>query len=285
MNKLNIILVQILKHEWPERWQNFIPDLVLAAKSNETVCENFMVLLKLLSEEVFEFSRGEMTQQKMKELKLSLNGELQLIYNLCLHVLSVSRRTELICATLSTLYAFLSWIPLSYIFESSLLETLLKFFAMPAYRNLTLQCLTKVASIEFGNCYDAEYVEMYNIFMIQLQTILPRNTNIPEAYAHGSSEEQEFIQNLALFFTLFFKAHIRILESTEENISALLVGLEYVINISYVDDTEVFKVCLDYWNALVLELFQPRRSLENSAAGATNMMRSQVSVMPCWYHV
>ncbi|CAK8539240.1 unnamed protein product [Lathyrus sativus] len=280
VNKLNIILVQILKHEWPARWRSFIPDLVSAAKTTETICENCMAILKLLSEEVFDFSRGEMTQQKIRELKQSLNSEFQLIHELCLYVLSVSQRTELIRATLSTLHAFLSWIPLGYIFESSLLETLLKFFTMPAYRNLTLQCLTEVASLQFGNFYDAQYVKMYNIFMVQLQTILPPTTNMPEAYAHGSSEEQAFIQNLALFFTLFYKVHIQILESTQENISALLLGLEYLVNISYVDDTEVFKVCLDYWNILVSELYQPNRSLENSAAAATNMMGSQVSVTP-----
>ncbi|KAK2371928.1 protein EXPORTIN 1A [Trifolium repens] len=280
VNKLNIILVQILKHEWPARWRNFIPDLVSAAKTSETICENCMAILKLLSEEVFDFSRGEMTQQKIKELKQSLNSEFQLIHELCLYVLSVSQRTELIRATLSTLHAFLSWIPLGYIFESPLLETLLKFFPMPAYRNLTLQCLSEVASLQFDNYYDAQYVKMYNIFMVQLQTILPRTTNIPAAYAQGSSEEQAFIQNLALFFTLFYKVHIRILETTQENISALLLGLEYLINISYVDDTEVFKVCLDYWNILVSELFEPHRSLENPAATATNMMGSQVSLMP-----
>ncbi|KAF5947423.1 hypothetical protein HYC85_013380 [Camellia sinensis] len=73
VNKLNIILVQILKHEWPARWRSFIPDLVAAAKTSETICENCMAILKLLSEEVFDFSRGEMTQQKIKELKQSLN--------------------------------------------------------------------------------------------------------------------------------------------------------------------------------------------------------------------
>ncbi|KAJ1391230.1 Exportin-1/Importin-beta-like [Sesbania bispinosa] len=301
VNKLNIILVQILKHEWPVRWRSFIPDLVSAAKTSETICENCMAILKLLSEEVFDFSRGEMTQQKIKELKQSLNSEFQLIHELCLYVLSASQRTELIRATLSTLHAFLSWIPLGYIFESPLLETLLKFFPIPAYRNLTLQCLTEVAALQFGNYYDAQYIKMYNIFMVQLQAILPPTTNIPEAYAHGSSEEQAFIQNLALFFTSFYKhyylctmqVHIRILESTQENISVLLLGLEYLINISYVDDTEVFKgfvppgpqsiltVCLDYWNALVSELFEPHRSLENTAVAANaNMIGLQVPVMP-----
>ncbi|QCD91785.1 exportin-1 [Vigna unguiculata] len=269
VNKLNIILVQILKHEWPVRWRSFIPDLVSAAKTSETICENCMAILKLLSEEVFDFSRGEMTQQKIKELKQSLNSEFQLIHELCLYVLSASQRTELICATLSTLHAFLSWIPLGYIFESPLLEKLLKFFPIPAYQNLTLQCLTEVAALQFRNYFDA-HIKMYNIFMVQLQSILPPTTNIPEAYAHGSSEEQAFIQNVALFFTSFFKA---------KNISALLLGLEYLINISYVDDTEVFKVCLDYWNVLVAELFEPHHGLENSAATAASMIGLQVPGM------
>ncbi|KAL0546534.1 hypothetical protein IC582_016445 [Cucumis melo] len=278
VNKLNIILVQILKHEWPAKWRSFIPDLVSAARTSETICENCMAILKLLSEEVFDFSRGEMTQQKIKELKQSLNSEFQLIHELCLFVLSVSQRTELIRATLSTLHAFLSWIPLGYIFESPLLETLLKFFPVPSYRNLTLQCLTEVAALNFGDYYNRQYIEMYTVFMGRLQTILPPSTNIPEAYAHGSSEEQAFIQNLALFFTSFYKSHIRVLESTQESIAALLMGLEYLINISYVDDNEVFKVCLDYWNSLVLELFETHHNMDNPAVSA-NMMGLQVPLL------
>ncbi|KAL6533430.1 Exportin-1 [Orobanche minor] len=278
VNKLNIILVQILKHEWPTRWRSFIPDLVAAAKTSETICENCMAILKLLSEEVFDFSRGQMTQQKIKELKESMNSEFQLIHELCLYVLSASQRAELIRATLSTLHAFLSWIPVGYIFESPLLETLLKFFPLPAYRNLTLQCLTEVATLSFGDFYDMQFVKMYTIFMVQLQCILPPTTNFLQAYSSGTSEDQAFIQNLALFFTSFYKSHIRVLESTQENVNALLMGLEYLIHISYVDDTEVFKVCLDYWNALVFDLFEAKRNVDNPAATA-NMIGLQMPLL------
>ena len=48
------------------------------------------------------------------------NSEFQLIHELCQYVLSMSQRPELIRATLATLHAFLSWIPLGYIFESAL---------------------------------------------------------------------------------------------------------------------------------------------------------------------
>ncbi|KAL6508225.1 Exportin-1 [Orobanche hederae] len=278
VNKLNIILVQILKHEWPTRWRSFIPDLVAAAKTSETICENCMAILKLLSEEVFDFSRGQMTQQKIKELKESMNSEFQLIHELCLYVLSASQRAELIRATLSTLHAFLSWIPVGYIFESPLLETLLKFFPLPAYRNLTLQCLTEVATLSFGDFYDMQFVKMYTIFMVQLQCILPPTTNFLQAYSSGTSEDQAFIQNLALFFTSFYKSHIRVLESTQENVNALLMGLEYLIHISYVDDTEVFKVCLDYWNTLVSDLFEAKRNVDNPAATA-NMIGLQMPLL------
>ncbi|KAL8534748.1 hypothetical protein ACS0TY_010689 [Phlomoides rotata] len=279
VSKLNIILVQILKHEWPARWRSFVPDLVAAAKTSETICENCMAILKLLSEEIFDFSRGEMTQQKIKELKQSLNSEFQLIHELCLYVLPASQRAELIRATLATLHAFLSWIPLGYIFESPLLETLLNFFPVLAYRNLTLQCLTEVSALSFGDFYDMQYVKMYSIFIVQLQAIVPPTTNFLEAYANGNNEEQAFIQNLALFFTSFYKSHIRVLESSQENISLLLMGLEYLINISYVDDTEVFKVCLDYWNSLVSELFEAHNNLDNPAASAS-MMGLQMPMLP-----
>ncbi|EER98405.2 hypothetical protein BDA96_02G120800 [Sorghum bicolor] len=261
VNKLNIILVQVLKHEWPARWTTFIPDLIAAARSSETICENCMAILKLLSEEIFDFSRGEMTQQKIKELKTSLNSEFRLIHELCLYVLSVSQRPELVRATLATLHAFLSWIPISFIFESPLLETLLKFFPVAAYRNLTLQCLTEVAALHFGDFYDMQYVKMYEVFMLQLQAILPCGT-ISDGYANGSNEEQAFIQNLALLLTSFFKNHMRILEKTPENRAALLLGLDYLLEISFVDDTEMFKVCLDYWNLFVLELFETYNQVE-----------------------
>ena len=51
-----MILVQILKREWPKNWPTFIGDIVGASKTNESLCQNNMIILKLLSEEVFDFS-------------------------------------------------------------------------------------------------------------------------------------------------------------------------------------------------------------------------------------
>ena len=55
------VAVQILKQDWPSKWPSFITDIVSASKTSELLCENSMVILKLLSEEIFDFSRGELT--------------------------------------------------------------------------------------------------------------------------------------------------------------------------------------------------------------------------------
>ena len=83
-------------------------------------------------------------QAKTKELKNSLNTEFGQIHSLCLFVLNASKKPSLIKATLATLHAFLSWIPLGYIFESNLVEVLLTLFPQAPLRNAALQCLTEV---------------------------------------------------------------------------------------------------------------------------------------------
>eukprot|EP00884_Botryococcus_braunii_P004854 jgi/Botrbrau1/1436/Bobra.0063s0127.1 len=252
LNKLNVILVQILKQDWPHKWTTFIPDIVMASKKNETLCENSMAVLKLLSEEVFDFSAGELTQAKTKELKNSLNQEFRLIHELCQFVLTVSQRPDLTRSTLATLHAYLSWVPVGYIFESNVVEMLLRLFPQPPFRNIALQCLTEVASLEEFN---QQFSALYIFFMQQLHTVLPPQTDIPSAYDHGTDDDQAFVQNLALFFTTFLKLHYVPLEASEEGRQALLLGLDYLLKISFVNDDEVFKICLDYWNFFVPEVY------------------------------
>ena len=55
---------------------------------------------------------------------------------------------------------------------------------------------------------DAQFVQLYVIFMNQLVSVLPQSTDIPKAYEQGSDDEQEFVQNLAIFLTSFLKVGI-----------------------------------------------------------------------------
>lgn len=256
LNKLNIILIQILKYEWPKNWPTFISDIVGASKTNESVCQNNMEILKLLSEEVFDFSSGQLTQTKAKHLKETMCSEFQEVFQLCNFIMTNSQNSTLITVTLDTLLRFLNWIPLGYIFETELITHLIQtFLSLPLFRNITLKCLTEIVSIH-ADAYQEKFLILFNLTMARLKQMLPFNINLKEAYKNGNSDEQNFIQNLSLFLSTFLKEHGSLIEKTVECKELLLEALNYLVLISEVDDTEIFKICLEYWNVLAAELYR-----------------------------
>ena len=70
-------------------------------------------------------------------------------------------------------------------------------------------------------------------------------------YENSSDDDQEFVQNLALFLTSFLSSHLRIIEQSPATQDMLINAHYYLIKISRVDDREVFKICLEYWGQLV----------------------------------
>jgi exportin-1 len=125
------------------------------------------------SEEVFDFSRGKMTQAKIKELKESFNKEFLSIYQLCELILNSAKKPELISVTLQTLLRFLNWIPLGYIFETTLLDALIqKFFPVTQFRNDTLSCLTEIAGLSDPK-YTQQFEKIFVFTMEVLKTYIP----------------------------------------------------------------------------------------------------------------
>ncbi|CCF40294.1 exportin KapK [Colletotrichum higginsianum] len=49
LNKLNLVLISILKQEWPHNWPTFINEIITSCHSSLSICENNMVILRLLS--------------------------------------------------------------------------------------------------------------------------------------------------------------------------------------------------------------------------------------------
>ena len=47
LSKLDAVLVQILKQDWPHAWPSFVPDLCAASRTSESLCENSMLILKV----------------------------------------------------------------------------------------------------------------------------------------------------------------------------------------------------------------------------------------------
>jgi len=117
------------------------------------------------------------------------------------------------------------------------------------------------------------YLGLYvKYFVLQM---LPLNTNIPEAYACGQDQEQNFIQNLAMFLCTYLKEHSTLVEKDQLHevlmkVSKWLFVMLYICivsggnftatvvfwHIQYVNWVKTHAFVHDHWNIQFLDTFQ-----------------------------
>ncbi|KAF7637274.1 Importin N-terminal domain-containing protein [Meloidogyne graminicola] len=265
LHKLNLVLVQIVKQEWPRLWPSFISDIVGSSRNGQSLCMNNMAILRLLSEEVFDFGTG-LTSARAVQLKQQFCGQFEEVFMLCYEILENSDNAQLVYATLSTLHGFLDWIPVGYVFENNLIDLILKFLPFPAFRSISVQCLVEISSISTDDNpqYGSRLVHLLKTVMKTISEQLPLTVDIADSYAKGRNEDQKFISDFAQLLGTFLKEHSNLVEvldlhPTPEQLEvkqAHELALKYLLKIGQVEDVEVFKICLDYWNWLTMELFR-----------------------------
>lgn len=74
------------------------------------------------------------------------------------------------------------------------------------------------------------------------------------------------------------QAHISIMEKGPDNQQALILGLQYLVNISYVEADEVLKICLDYWNLFVPDVYTTSQTTDVNAQFSFGPMRTVSSL-------
>ena len=273
INKCDLTLVQIVKQDWPQNWPNFIPEIIQSSKASFNVCENNMIILKLLSEEIIDFSHDQLTQAKAKSLKINMANEFQQIFQLCIEVLDKATKNSLIIQTLQCLNKYIHWIPVGYNFETNLLPLLTnKFLPIDQFRSITIKCLTEVSQL-IAPQYNEKFVSMFVMSIESISKIIPIDLDLKKTYKFASSNDQEFMQDLAMFLVTFLSNHLNELENLKQFNNINLIAHNYLIQLSRIDERELFKTCLDYWVKLVNGLYSEIQNL--SLKGSSALLKLQ----------
>mmetsp|Transcript_82753 Transcript_82753/g.267996 ORF Transcript_82753/g.267996 Transcript_82753/m.267996 type:complete len:1111 (-) Transcript_82753:67-3399(-) len=261
LTKLNETLVYIVKQEWPHAWESFIPDICGSSKANQSLCENNLRILNLLSEEVFSFGKTHMTSKKVAKLKDSLNAQFSTIYELCNFVFKShiaqpgSVKQSLLTTTLSTLANFLEWIPLGYVFETDLIQVLLCHFWDPLeYRIECAKCLNEIACLHEGvQQYQPQLIRCFQGCVEKIQ-LLPENT--PQACASLAGPQRIFWEifhnQIALLLTGFLKHNMAAMEAQQ---AYMVPALNYLVRITMAPNEETFKICVEFWQTFSARIF------------------------------
>jgi exportin-1 len=130
--------------------------------------------------------------------------------------------------------------------------------ATPEFRNISISCLSELAKKPLDSEYENRLSYMFTSFITQLLNVIPLNTAIAKTYEDASDDGLELVLNTTLFLTHFLTNHIVIVENAQDitTRNAALDALRYLLQISLIDDREIFKICVEYWHLLLTSLYE-----------------------------
>jgi exportin-1 len=120
---------------------------------------------------------------------------------------------------------------------------------------VTLKCLTEIAQLKnINGQYKKKIEQLFVLVMQYLLQTLPLQLDLRAAYDSANEEDQNFLQNLAIFFSSLFINHRLELEQ-DAYTKNLFDAHQYLTHISLIDDRELFKICMDYWCSFARDLY------------------------------
>lgn len=274
LTKINETLIQIVKREWPDRWEGFISEICRASQVSQSICENNMRLLNMLSEELFDFGEDHMQSRTVQRLTSRMTADFREIFEVCIFVLHSAItnpdavRVSLIKQTLTCLAHFLKWIPMGYIFEQYvhnnvsvvLINLLLDHFWEPVlYRVECTKCLTEIASLSLAG----QELQVFGPRIAAMWPKLVEKISMLPASSMRYDDSSQVHPSMRLFWETFytqfsicctnFLKNFResIVERDSNNHQSLLFVMEKLVQITDISHEETFKICLDYWHIFI----------------------------------
>jgi exportin-1 len=199
-----------------------------------------------------------------------------------------SIKPSLVKVTLKTLGAFMSWIPLGYIFETGLIMKLItNLLPEGAFRVETIKCLSEIASLRGPTTLSKEYEEMALMIFIRIVEKMEQiiqGVVLSEEYHHIAPKQlggyESFCQQFAMLLSTFLQHHIDLIEATvstpsgnPEAINALIMktrqALIYLVQLSNIPNDEIFKVCVEFWNFLATRVYT---TTANETMGSSGLL-------------
>lgn len=307
LNRFNIILVEILKRDWPKYWPDFISNLIHVSQSvSISVCRNSLLILKRLNEDIFIY-RDELTTVKKERLQLQLKNEFPIIFQL-IKTIFQSKESTLIEINFDVFKSYCKWMDYSFVFDTDIIDLILEYLNSN-YSVCTISCLREILDNRFNSYhsdnlnYDetivdnalapkvANYmvpdalkgkvnmkiIEMHRKILDFLKIYFTKfgGDRIQDVYPTLDSQEKEFVKESSFFLSSIYESHFEVLENDNPNL--LKYGLKILIELSKIEEDIIFKRNLYFLNIFISCLYsecpyQPITQVVLRRAGYKNII-------------
>lgn len=250
LTMVNMILVEIIKLEWPQQWPNILDDLIISCETDMLMCQNNLVIIQMFSQDVMEFNESTLTSSRWSQLSSALEHIAPQLFNLLQQIIELKSTTQLLNTAFDTLKSLVHWLNPNFIFASSFCQAMCNHF-LPAvdYQLHVLGVFGEIASL--GNIPD-EYLQLVpSIFSIIVESL--EKTITPDFnFITLIAEESDFVNTFTFTFISFINQYGPIIEENDD-LNSLVTALKWITNIMKTDYQD-FKTCCEMWTQLSIRL-------------------------------
>ena len=250
----NKVLNQILMYEWPERWPDFISNILETAMTSPQVCQNCFVILRELVENFTDFAEEMLTTVRQAEMSSAFFDQFGMVLNVIQQGLT-SGNEDLILEILKSLKVFLGVIFL----QPEQLEPLLTHITQnllpdPKFMLQSMSVLSSAPQFSFdisvaGNIFNSLINCLSNIFVSDDMYNITTGTSV---------EPQEFVHCFVSVIVKFIPSLLNYpsIEQSEQYASCL-IWLYKITEQSESDERkkEDFVELIDFWHIITRTFF------------------------------
>lgn len=251
----DIVLINVLKYDWPKLWPNFIPDLIQAAGNSPDMCANCFFILRGLAQEFSNFiDCNTLSSSQQAEMIGLFNEQFGLIIPVIEFALDSTDNPNLINTVLCSLKTFLETIDESIFLGTGKIFSTICEKLLPDHR-FTINCISV-----FGELV-SRTVLLPDLNIVQLFTAttqcLARFFPVPSPdisfniYSVEVPDRANFIHLFTSSMSSFIKSYQQTLEASTAAESYFVV-LQWMFNVTQNADSDDidFSTCMNMWHSI-----------------------------------
>lgn len=274
LNKANLVLVHILKKEWPDRWPQFMDELIGSSQSSVEVCLNNLLILRLQAEEIFDPSKVTLTKTKLLHLKYSLGKESRKICHFCTELIKTNHSDELTNKALETLQLYITWVPKDFLGSTDTIDVIkLAFNNNPETRYYIYRCILQVLTFDFDvsrieqistplvlkitNCFN-------HILTIMSDDLIKAEGEWYAKFNNILGNDRNYLLILCRFLTKVLRNLRTAFESTPNMGGTINLAHRCILKLTGVPNIEIQEEAYEYWHQLALKAMTRKQDMDSN---------------------
>ena len=245
--KINEILIEILKWDWPHFWIQFFNEFINISSKPEYI-ENILKFITILIQDITEFAESSLTTTRAAQMLDAFNNEIDLIYKIIESIFNENSSEKMIITGINCIKSLFHISQIDFIIQSNIFANLFQnYLSNPIFIPHIVSILNEI-SPHLCNFYGL------NSIIIQMFSLIINSYSNYFLIKDYSTLNEESLNNLFYPLTIFISQFSNLIE-TEDLIEPYTESLRWIFDIMRNGSLELFRTCVDMWLIICRRIF------------------------------